>query len=769
MQLQNFYAWDSNGNIMPLATGMLYLPGTETLATGLQDVNGAPLSNPFTADSKGLFSIAAPNGYYDFFVNNGPRSGRLRVMFIDVDKVAADAATASTAAGVATARTVRFVSASTTAPTVRDDGSALQIGDRYVNTTTQVEYIYKSGGWASNESLAQIDDLHNQSDSTKGAAQLGWDGGNVGAQLKLSKRLGNYADLRAYSGIATIVELTQSGISGGFKSLGVVGGYTDDGGMTIIGATGIVWRRINDSVIDVVKFGAISGQNCDAAFAAAANYALAKQNGTHKTPPVIVPGGNWYLTTATPVALWHLDAGAEMFDLPGVAPSYQSDTSYLTGTVMRYSGVDQYVTLYIGDPTYTNQKKTGRVMAAQIMGASNRAAVGVSGFTFSSGRDGADQSSIGIAGQCYNDNVNTPKTGWGGYFEGIRALAGTGNAFGVESSAFNYAASILSNPYQQPSETTGVTYAYWASALGDYDSTAAMGIITAGKKFNRGIVFYNNALTSNEAVVMPFGYKMGWHLSSTSGMVSYCQSDILQQYAVDGPCYTRGSRGGATTVNNSLLKFDSWSGNNAGADAVLASARIYQTSAFSGGFATSRIDWSAKTSAGADNFLSLDSTAVFPLTTSGLSSGKASNLWSQVFAATSTISTSDERYKTDIKDLSDQILDAWEKVQFQMFRMKDAKSAKGKEARWHFGVIAQRVKAAFEDAGLDPFAYGLLCYDEWDEQEAVDSENIEERVPAVKAGNRYGIRYEEALVLECALARRSTIRLEERIASLEGK
>ena len=87
------------------------------------------------------------------------------------------------------------------------------------------------------------------------------------------------------------------------------------------------------------------------------------------------------------------------------------------------------------------------------------------------------------------------------------------------------------------------------------------------------------------------------------------------------------------------------------------------------------------------------------------------------------------------------------------FKFKDAVLKKGSGARWHIGVVAQRVKEAFEAEGVDPFAYGILCYDEWEEQE----EKYEDGVGIVQqfqaAGNRYGIRYEEALALECAYLR----------------
>lgn len=144
------------------------------------------------------------------------------------------------------------------------------------------------------------------------------------------------------------------------------------------------------------------------------------------------------------------------------------------------------------------------------------------------------------------------------------------------------------------------------------------------------------------------------------------------------------------------------------------------------------IDSTGNTRPGADNTNSL-----------GVSGGR----WSVVYAATGTINTSDEREKQDICDL-----DAAEKRVAQAlkglvkkFRFKDAVSTKGQDARVHVGLIAQEVIEAFEAEGLDAQRYGMLCYDEWDEEEAVIDEDGNVLREAVAAGERYGIRYEELL------------------------
>jgi hypothetical protein len=163
--------------------------------------------------------------------------------------------------------------------------------------------------------------------------------------------------------------------------------------------------------------------------------------------------------------------------------------------------------------------------------------------------------------------------------------------------------------------------------------------------------------------------------------------------------------------------------------------------------------------------------------------GSATFRWSQLFAGTATINTSDERLKADIEAVKDLVLDAWANVEWVQFRFTDG-------SRLHTGLIAQRVQKAFEDAGIDPFSYGVLCFDEWEDKwedevlEAVEStpvydgegniigtvletiyKHTGQLIKTVEAGNRYGIRYEEAFAIEAAYQRREINRLK---AQLKG-
>jgi len=138
----------------------------------------------------------------------------------------------------------------------------------------------------------------------------------------------------------------------------------------------------------------------------------------------------------------------------------------------------------------------------------------------------------------------------------------------------------------------------------------------------------------------------------------------------------------------------------------------------------------------------------YPTNDNMISNGDAGNRWSVVFAGTGTINTSDEREKQQIGAIDEAVLRAWANVNFVQYKWNDAVEIKGDGARWHYGLIAQQVKTAFEAEGLDAFEYGLLCYDEWDDKSIAlaDGEEYPKK-------DRYGIRHDEALALECAYLR----------------
>jgi hypothetical protein len=136
-----------------------------------------------------------------------------------------------------------------------------------------------------------------------------------------------------------------------------------------------------------------------------------------------------------------------------------------------------------------------------------------------------------------------------------------------------------------------------------------------------------------------------------------------------------------------------------------------------------------------------------PLNDNALSCGKAAQRWSVIFAATGAISTSDARDKVDIGAIPDIWLDAWAAVDWQRYRFKGGK-------RWHVGLVAQRVEAAFAGFGIDAFSIGLLCRDPIGK----DAGSARGRK------DRWGLRYDECLALEAAWHRREIARLSARLA-----
>lgn len=142
MEIKNYFAQDAQGNIMPSANCYLYLPGTTTLATGLVDGSGTPISNPFLASSIGQVTFGAPNGVYDLRISQGSRDTTIKIQCADLLQ--------------ALNETASFLGAKSSAPTTRNDGYALQIADRYFNTVDQLEYLYKSTGWVANNLDGQL-------------------------------------------------------------------------------------------------------------------------------------------------------------------------------------------------------------------------------------------------------------------------------------------------------------------------------------------------------------------------------------------------------------------------------------------------------------------------------------------------------------------------------------------------------------------------------------------------------------------------------------
>ena len=154
--------------------------------------------------------------------------------------------------------------------------------------------------------------------------------------------------------------------------------------------------------------------------------------------------------------------------------------------------------------------------------------------------------------------------------------------------------------------------------------------------------------------------------------------------------------------------------------------------------------------------------------------------WGQIYSTNSNISTSDSRLKNTISSIDDSLLDAWETIQPKQYKFNDATESKGEQARFHTGYLAQDIQKACNDNNLDISKYGLFCYDSWEEEPEI-TEDVEVEKDGVKTtekriiqpkrekGDMYALRYEEALVVECAYLRREVSKLKQQNENLEQR
>jgi len=137
--------------------------------------------------------------------------------------------------------------------------------------------------------------------------------------------------------------------------------------------------------------------------------------------------------------------------------------------------------------------------------------------------------------------------------------------------------------------------------------------------------------------------------------------------------------------------------------------------------------------------------------------------------------TSDQRYKQQIAEIDDKLLDAWEDVDLVQFKYNDAVDAKGKDkARLHTGYVVQQINEACQKHNVDISAYGLYCHEEYPEEteevevEQADGTKTKEKKVIREASEHYSLRYTEALIVECAYLRKCIKELRNEIEELKS-
>ena len=150
-----------------------------------------------------------------------------------------------------------------------------------------------------------------------------------------------------------------------------------------------------------------------------------------------------------------------------------------------------------------------------------------------------------------------------------------------------------------------------------------------------------------------------------------------------------------------------------------------------------------------------------------------SGTWS--WSGTACQITSDQRFKQQITEIDDKLLDAWEDVDLVQFKYNDAVDQKGDNARLHTGYVVQQIDSACKSHNVDISEYGLYCHEEYPQEteevevEQKDGTKVKERKVIREASEHYSLRYTEVYAVECMYLRRENSRLKEKLASLEER
>ena len=157
----------------------------------------------------------------------------------------------------------------------------------------------------------------------------------------------------------------------------------------------------------------------------------------------------------------------------------------------------------------------------------------------------------------------------------------------------------------------------------------------------------------------------------------------------------------------------------------------------------------------------------FPVADGTVSLGTTAHRWSKVFATTSTVSTSDEREKSDITAIADYPVtysrdgsgNVFEKLFNKLTPKTYTLNTEGTN-ELHIGFIAQDIANSMEELGLSEDDLGLISHDYW-----TDEETGEEK-------DRYGLAYAEFIALNTHMLQKQQVKIEEQqvqIADLEER
>lgn len=279
----------------------------------------------------------------------------------------------------------------------------------------------------------------------------------------------------------------------------------------------------------------------------------------------------------------------------------------------------------------------------------------------------------------------------------------------------------------------------------------------SGKNFsNAAITAYAPSVLSpyladrhvNAAVAAVYKIGDGLGLNCYSGSIGwlFTNSAFGANIVAAAPVYKFNANG--TEIRSYASSLTITSGESG---VVLGSSIVYPTGNYALGGANGR--WASLGLNGVDfSFSSLKTHNPNALTI-GASNAAVAN----IFLQNAPVVVSDERHKSNIQAIPEELLDAWGDLNFSMWQLSAAIEKKGEAgARWHTGFIAQQVRDALLAHGLDWTKYGLITYETWEADEYRE------------AGEMYMLRMEECFAVEMAYQRRRMDRIELTLSNLSN-
>lgn len=140
--------------------------------------------------------------------------------------------------------------------------------------------------------------------------------------------------------------------------------------------------------------------------------------------------------------------------------------------------------------------------------------------------------------------------------------------------------------------------------------------------------------------------------------------------------------------------------------------------------------------------------------------GTGSFRWNSIFATNGVIQTSDARQKDLLGGVDEAVLRAVGELKPHLFRFK------GRD-RIHVGFTAQELEAVFKKHGLKAEDFGLFCHDHWESQPEIKDADGNVIQGKIKAGDSYGLRYQEILLLQTLILSRKIEALEKWLPAMK--